>query len=134
MMMTKTMTMTVTVTVTTTNQKLQLPTVNQSHTRRDLLELLAAFHEALSRKKTLVKVKTYVRDNYSTIALWPFKPVKTKKKKKQKRPTFTEPPTKLTDTDAYFNYLSISRNNVTIKLSHREHKTMIESRRQQGEA
>jgi hypothetical protein len=26
-------------------------------------------------------------------------------KKKQKKPTFTEPPTKLTDTDAYFNYL-----------------------------
>ena len=67
--MTMTMTMTMTVTGTTTKQKLQLPTVNQSHTRRDLLELLAAFYGALSRRKSLVKLKTYVRDNYSTIAL-----------------------------------------------------------------
>jgi hypothetical protein len=28
-----------------------------------------------------------------------------KEKKKQKKPTFTEPPTKLINTDAYFNYL-----------------------------
>jgi hypothetical protein len=84
MTMTMTMTMTVTVTVTTTNQKLQLATVNQSHTRRDLLELLAAFYGALSRRKSLVKLKMYVRDNYSTIALWPFKPVETKKRKSRR--------------------------------------------------
>jgi hypothetical protein len=28
-----------------------------------------------------------------------------KEKEKEKRPTFTEAPTKLTDADAYFNYL-----------------------------
>ena len=41
-----------------------------------------------------------------------------KEKKKQKKPTFTEPPTrKLTDTDAYFNYLehqSEQRHNETV--------------------
>jgi hypothetical protein len=88
MMMTKTMpmqmTMTMTVTVTTTNQKPQLATINQSRTRRDLLELLAAFYGALSRRKSLLKLKKYVRDNYSTIALWPFKPVKTKKRKSRR--------------------------------------------------
>jgi hypothetical protein len=85
-MMTKTMkmTMTMTATVTTTNQKLQLATVNQSHTRRYLLELLAAFYGALSRRKSLVKLRRYVRDNYSTIALWPFKPVETKKRKSRR--------------------------------------------------
>jgi hypothetical protein len=40
-----------------------------------------------------------------------------KEKKKQKKPTFTEPPTKLTDTDAYFNYLELQseqRHNKTV--------------------
>jgi hypothetical protein len=40
-----------------------------------------------------------------------------KEKEKQKRPTFTEPPMKLTDADAYFNYLehqSEQRHNETV--------------------
>jgi hypothetical protein len=40
-----------------------------------------------------------------------------KEKKKKEGPSFTEPPTKLTDTDAYFNNLehqSEQRHNVTV--------------------
>jgi hypothetical protein len=63
-----------------------------------------------------VKLKLYVRDNDSTCSL-AIQARRNKEKKKQKRPTFTEPPTKLTDTDAYFNYLehqSEQRHNETV--------------------
>jgi hypothetical protein len=41
----------------------------------------------------------------STITPLPVKPVATKPKPKANKPKFTKPPTKLTNMDAYFNYL-----------------------------
>jgi hypothetical protein len=48
---------------------------------------------SIKTKKTLVRLKVCVRDSYSTMALWPFKPVETKRRKKRRDlPLLSLPP------------------------------------------